>query len=340
MRWIAVATTAAALALIPGTASADIPPDSSRGGEGGGGLKDGKLTSTIQITGDKRQPGQTSKGFTADNNWTPPACWYEPRSAAEFQKYVEAFYSETVNYPGQHSYAKTAVGQFREIYKDGKYKNYNLDKASEGAFWVSVVNPDRATELAAMSCSDLPEWVPNGTPPPFRQAITPEMLAQAAYGAINLPTTEVSLAPANNTKVNLATWAWMDGGVFEPKSVTATINGGGTTLSATATATPASVRIKPGTGDATLHPASGECAFNAGGAGAGAPFAPGSENQTPPCGVTYLRSSGGATFPLQATVTWTAHWSSGGSAPQALPSATMVGEPQNVTVQEIQAVNR
>ncbi|MEV6952646.1 hypothetical protein [Streptomyces sp. NPDC051183] len=332
-------TTATVLALMPGTASAEIPPNDSRGGNTSGSLSDGKLTSNVQISGDKRAPGAAPKGFATATNWTPPACWYEPRSASEFQAYVEASYDSTVNYPGQHSYAKQAVSQFRDIYKDGKYKNYNLDKASEGAFWVSVQNPDRMNELAAFSCSDLPEWVPNGTPPPFRQAITPEMLAQAAYGAIDLPATRVSLAPADNTKVNLGTWAWLDKNVFEPKSVTATLNAGGTTISATATATPASVRLKAGTQDATLHPGSGECAFNPGG-GAGVPFTAGSENQTPPCGITYLRSSGNGTFPLQASVTWNASWTGSNGQGGALPSGTMEGEPQNVTVQEIQAVNR
>ncbi|MFG2999301.1 hypothetical protein [Streptomyces sp. NPDC048340] len=338
-RWVMVGFTATTLALIPGTALAGKDGPTQGDTQTHGGLNNGQLTSAVQISGDKRQPGASPKGFIAASNWTPPACWYEPRSASEFQAYVEAFYDSTVNYPGQHSYAKQAVGQFRDIYKDGKYKNYNLDKASEGAFWVSVVNPDRADELGSMACSDLPEWVPNGTPPPFRQAITPEMLAQAAYGAIDLPATRVSLAPADNTKVNLGTWAWLDKNVFEPKSVTATLNAGGTTISATATATPASVRLKAGTQDATLHPGSGECAFNPGG-GAGVPFTAGSENQTPPCGITYLRSSGNGTFPLQASVTWNASWTGSNGQGGALPSGTMEGEPQNVTVQEIQAVNR
>ncbi|MEV7525047.1 hypothetical protein [Streptomyces sp. NPDC091371] len=339
-RWVTVGITAAALALIPGTAFAEKGrPGGTQGNtQTGGSLSDGKLTTSVTTSGDTKPAGTKTGGFTAAGNWTPPACWYEPRTAAEFQAYVEGFYDTTVNYPGQHSYAKTAAGQFRDIYKDGKYKNYNLDKASEGAFWVAVVNPDRANELAAMSCSDLPEWVPNGTPPPFRQAITPEMLGQIAYGAINLPTTKVSLAPADNTKVNLGTWAWMDKNVFEPKSVTASLNAGGTTVSATATATPASVRLTPG-GEAMLHPASGECAFNPGG-GAGAPFTAGSENQTPPCGITYLRSSGKGTFPLQATVTWTAAWTGSNGTGGQLPAGAMQGEPQNVTVQEIQAVNR
>ncbi|MGW6703700.1 hypothetical protein ACWGDE_02225 [Streptomyces sp. NPDC054956] len=338
---MAIGATATAFALIPGTASAEIPPGKSQGGDPqtGGGLKGSTLTSVIQTTGDKKQAGDTSKGFTAAGNWTPPACWYEPRSPAELKAYIEAFYNETVNYPGQMPHAGKAAAEFKKMYEDGEYKNYNLDKAGQGAFWVGVRAEGRELEPAAQTCSELPRWVDNGVAPPFANAITPEILGQLAYAQIQLPTTKVTLAPAANTKVNLPTWAWMDKAVFEPKSVTATLNSGGVTITATATATPSSVQIKPGTADATLHPGGGECAFNPGG-GAGAPFTAGSENQTPPCGVTYLRSSGSGTFPLQATVTWTAAWTGSNGTGGALPSGTLAGEPQNLTVQEIQAVNR
>ncbi|WP_251071247.1 hypothetical protein [Streptomyces sp. ISL-43] len=320
-------------------AGTERPGGGDQGGtQTGGGQSAGKLTSFVQTTGDKREPGAKSEGFTAEGNWTPPACWYEPRSPEQLKAYIEAVYNETANTPGQLPHAGAAVAQFKQIYEDGEYKNYNLDKAGQGAFWVGVRAEGRELEPAAQACNDLPRWVDNGAAPP-QNAITPEMLGRIAYGEINLPQTKVSLAPAGNTKVNLGTWAWLDKGVFNDKSVTATLNAGGVTISATATARPASVRLKPGTQDATLHPGSGECAFNPGG-GAGVPFAAGSENQTPPCGITYLRSSGNGTFPLQASVTWNAGWTGSNGQRGGLPSGAMEGEPQNVTVQEIQAVNR
>jgi enoyl reductase len=60
----------------------------------------------------------------------------------------------------------------------------------------------------------------------------------------------------------------------------------------------------------------------------------------PPCGVTYLRSNETTgPYPLKATVTWKISWTGTGQAkPVALPDGTF-GTPQNVTVQEIQAVN-
>ncbi|MFD4764630.1 hypothetical protein ACFWOJ_39310, partial [Streptomyces sp. NPDC058439] len=261
----------------------------------------------ISYSGGKRgTSGKSSKSFAPTGNWAPPACWYEPRSPAEFQKYVEGFYESTVNYPGQHSYAKTAVGQFRDMYKDGEYKNYNLDKADEGAFWVAVQDKDRWDQPDAWTCSELPFWVENGDTPTVKNSVTPEVLAQLAYNQVEVPETKVSLAPANNTKVNLPTWAWLDEATFKPVSVTASLNTAGLNLQSTVTARPDSLRIKPGTKDAQLHPDSGECTIQTG--HIGAPYTKGNADKTPPCGLTYLRSTGNGTYQLQATLTWKVTW--------------------------------
>jgi enoyl reductase len=71
----------------------------------------------------------------------------------------------------------------------------------------------------------------------------------------------------------------------------------------------------------------------------GAPYEKGKADETPPCGVKYLRSSGDGTFPLQATVTWEIHWTGSGGAGGDLPDGTF-GASQDVVVQEIQAINR
>jgi len=56
--------------------------------------------------------------------------------------------------------------------------------------------------------------------------------------------------------------------------------------------------------------------------------------------VRYLRSSGNGTFKLQATITWEITWTGTGSPnPTRLPDGTF-GNDQEVTVQEVQAVNR
>ncbi|MFJ6798527.1 hypothetical protein [Streptomyces sp. NPDC091268] len=343
---VATGTAAVAIALTPGIAAAEFPPGGdTRGGDTHtSGSKDGQtLESRISYTGGTPATGGTGKAgptsFKAAGNWKPPACWFEPMSAAEFKTSVEAFYNDTIHYPGQPSYAMAAAAEYKKMYEDGTYKNYNLDKADQGAFWVAVMDQSRSNELEAWACnSTLPVWAPNGTPPPIRNAVTPEVLAQLAYNRISVPETKVTLAPEANTKVNLPTWAWLDKGTFQPVSVTASLNAGGVNVSATTTAKPVSLTLKPGTPDARLHPGSGECAINADGT-IGTPFTPGSADKTPPCGLTYLRSSGNGSYALEASLTWEVTWSGSNGQNGTLPNGTFTTV-QNITVQEIQAINR
>ncbi|MGW4729944.1 hypothetical protein ACWEQC_12330 [Streptomyces shenzhenensis] len=323
-----------------GVAFADWPPSSGTQGrtEQSGSASGGTLTSRVTYSGSVRGNG-TGSSVRPVTNWTPPACWYEPRSAEDFAQYVEDMYTETVNTPGQHSYAKTSVGMFRNDYKDGTYKNYNLDVKDEGNWWVAVVDEDRWMEPAAQACNKQPFWVETGDAPPVDNAVTPQILAELAYNRIQLPSTEVTLAPQNTTKVNLATWAWLDKAKFDEVSVTASLNIAGLDIQATTTARPVALRVEPGTPDATTYPGSGICRVNADGS-IGEPYAKGKADRTPPCGVKYLRSSGNGTFDLRATVTWEISWTGTGSPnPTRLPDGTF-GNDQAVTVQEIQSVNR
>jgi hypothetical protein len=280
-----------------------------------------------------------TRQVTPVGDWSPPACWYEPRTAREFSKYVEDSYNDTINTPGQHSYAKVSVGKFRNRYKDGDYKNYNLDKADEGSWWVAVRDEDRWMEPEAQVCDREPFWVETGDAPDVPNAVTPQVLAELAYNRIQLPSTEVTLAPETTTKVNLPTWAWLDKARFKEVSVTAALDVGGLNIRAITTAKPVSLKLEPGTPDAETYPASGECTINDDGS-IGEPYAKGKADQNPPCGIRYLRSSGDGTFNLQATVTWEITWTGTGNPnPTQLPNGTF-GNDQGVTVQEIQSVNR
>ncbi|MFF4401411.1 hypothetical protein [Streptomyces sp. NPDC001480] len=340
-KWLLVSGTATTLALLPGTAFADRHHGGSSQGNyhSSGKQAGGSIESRITFSGSTRGgSGSSSQAVTPVGDWTPPACWYEPISARDFAKRTEASYDEVVNNPAQPDYAKAATGQFRDIYKDGKYKNYNLDKKDEGNWWVAVQDDNRLDEPGAWDCSELPFWVENGDTPKVKNAVTPQVLAELAYNRIQLPTTEVTLAPANTTKVNLPTWAWLDKAKFKDVSVTASLNVAGLNIQATTTAMPVSLKLEPGTSDAQTYPASGECAINADGS-IGEPYAKGKADQTPPCGIKYLRSSGDGTYKLKATVTWQISWTGSGGAGGDLPDGTF-GATQDVTVQEVQAVNR
>jgi enoyl reductase len=98
------------------------------------------------------------------------------------------------------------------------------------------------------------------------------------------------------------------------------------------------LKIEPGTADATTFPASGVCEIHGGRIGVA--YAKGKADETPSCGVTYSRSSGGSSYKLRATITWKIHWTGTGvTGEKPLPDGTF-GATQEVVVQEIQAVNR
>ncbi|WP_165438962.1 hypothetical protein [Streptomyces sp. SCA2-2] len=334
--------TGAGLSLLLVTAPASAVGPGSEGEVEATGSNEGPtLTSQIRYTGSTGGGGgpKPGGGMAPVGDWTPPACWYEPRTAKEFAKYMEDTYDSVVNMPGQHSYAKTSAGQTRQYYKDGEYKNYNLKKSDEGLWWVAVRDEDRWMEEGAKACSEPPAWVENGETPDLPNAVTPEVLAQLAYNQIRVPDTEVSLAPGGASKVNLPTWAWLDRATFKPVEVTASLVANGVNISATTVARPDSLTLDPGTADATLHPASGECGLNGSGS-VGEPYAKGKAGQEPPCGVTYLRASGRSAYDLNATVNWKIGWTGTGQPEeQALPDGAF-GDDQDVVVEEIQSVNR
>ncbi|MEV8309927.1 hypothetical protein AB0P36_21880 [Streptomyces flavidovirens] len=280
----------------------------------------------------KNGKGTTAGPVAAVGNWTPPACWYAPKyTPAQFKKYVEPIWA------AESTGAQWDLEQ-RKRYVDGEpYKDFNADKAGKGYWWDSYINEARIGEPGALACDKPTFWVDNGDPPPadVPEAVTPEILAHLAYAEVRVPDTEIELAPKANTKVNLPTWAWLDKAEFNAVSVTASVPV--LNIQATATATPVSLKIEPGTKDAALHPASGECPIQDG--SIGVPYTQGSADQTPPCGLTYLRSSGDGTYKLQATITWKMHWTGTGGAGGDLPDGTF-GTTQNITVQEIQAINR
>lgn len=338
--------------VLPEAAYAAKPVGSDKGAsaeQAGGGDGTGiYAVARITYSGSVAKNGGSGNVTSADVNWDPPPCWYAPYlGAKDFKKKMSKDLESAASAPGMTGHAGAAIGETKRHYEDEfgwtdtpGYKDYNLEKDGEGMFWAGVENPDEPDILKRTSCTDLPFWVDNGEAPPpqYEEAITPEILAALAYQHMQLPDTEVSLKPEGTTKVNLPTWAWLDRAVFDEVQATAAINVPGFALQATTTAKPVSLKLEPGTKDAETHPASGECTINADDS-IGEPYAKGKADQTPPCGITYLRSSGDGTYNLQATITWDIAWTGTGGAGGDLPDGTF-GTDQAVSVQEIQAVNR
>lgn len=296
------------------------------------------LESRIVFRGSTGGSGAKEAGqFRPAGDWTPPACWYEPKwTPAEFSKEFQKEW----NIPHASGVGE-AYALSKDYYINGKpYKDFNKSETGKGLWWDAVRDKSReeSGDPAAFACDTKTFWVENGETPKVENAVTPKILADLAYSRIKVPDTEVSLAPANTTKVNLPTWAWLDRAKFQNVSVTASLDVGGVNLQATTTAKPIALKLEPGTSDAEVYPSSGECTFNDDGS-IGEPYAKGKADQTPPCGIRYLRSSGDGSFKLRATITWEVTWTGTGGAGGDLPNGTF-GTEQNVTVQEIQAVNR
>ncbi|MFI7018824.1 hypothetical protein [Streptomyces sp. NPDC050164] len=314
-----------------GSTNGSKADSSASAGAGNGKISSG-VSAGVVIDTSKNGSGTSAGAVTPTTSWTPPACYYAPKyTAKEIEAQMRQVWGSSA--PSPEWSLKT-----RNYFVNGKpYKNFNKDKADEGYWWDAYTTEGREADPAAQDCDELPFWVDEGGAPPADrpQAITSEMLAQLAYAEIRVPSTNVELAPQNTTKVNLPTWAWLDTAAFKPVSVTASVPVLG--LSATTTAEPVSLKITPGTEDAVTYPASGECEIRDG--QIGEPYAKGKADETPPCGVKYLRSSGGGSYKLQATTTWKISWTSTTGQGGDLPNGTF-GADQDVVVQEIQVVNR
>ena len=302
-----------------------------------GGEQDQNLSATagaVVFDRSDNGSGESAGPVASSTNWTPPACYYAPKYTPEqLQKYLEPIWE------AESTGSQWDLEQRNKYVNGGVAKDFNKAKTGKGYWWDSYVTPGREGDPGTLDCTKDIFWVDEGDDPPadIPQAINPEVLAQLAYAEIRVPSTKVELAPEGTTKVNLPTWAWLDSAKFKPVSVTASVPL--LRVSATTTAEPVSLKIEPGTGDAVTYPASGECQINADGS-IGEPYAKGKADETPTCGVKYLRSSGDGSYQLKATVTWKIHWTGTGVAgEQALPDGTF-GAEQNVVVQEIQSVNR
>ncbi len=337
---LTVLAIAAAMALTPaGPAYA--------GGRGGGGSQGGTTTTTgggssggtltasaggITYDTSKNGSGPSVGGLSAGGDWAPPPCWYAPTwNPAQFRTYVNAIWDEP-------SVGRDWVSTQQDRYVNGHpYHNYNIAKTGKGYWWNGYANMADIADPAATSCTDPYFWVDTGAPAPVADAISPKILAALAYQRIKVPATRVTLDPVGLQTVNLNTWAWLDKARFKPVSVTARVARLG--IFATTTATPIALHLDPGTADATVYPASGDCPINANGS-IGTPYRASDGNGVPPCGVTYLHSTTGrAPFALRATITWRVAWTGSGGTGGALPDGTF-GTTRAVTVQEVQSVVR
>lgn len=349
----AVSLPSAALAIGGGgeeSTGGHRPGQSVHGAASGRSLMASVSHSKIRLSYPGGRTAKASVGaLTAvDPDWRPPACWYEPVfTPRQLKDAVATGEGGLVN-----AHVWWSNGLWVDHYEKGEadsgvdlnpsgdsradgYENYNLGK--KGMFWRSTVREGMYQDSRAWDCGRIMFWQDAGTVPKDKNAPTPETLAAFAYDRIKVPDTEVELRPRGRSTVNLPTWAWLDKGTFRDVTVRADLPGTG--LWAVTTARPVALHLEPGTGDAETHPASGDCGINEDGS-IGTPYSRGAaEAGPPPCGISYLRATGGRPHQLKASITWGISWRGTGGARGDLPDGTFETS-RAMTVQEIQSVNR
>ncbi|MEU0966561.1 hypothetical protein ABZ357_14535 [Streptomyces sp. NPDC005917] len=283
----------------------------------------GTIGAHIQISQSKAGSGRsTAKATSSNANWKPPVCWYEPMyTPDEYEAFIKSAYNGAQE-PAA-SYAK-------------KRKEEDYHKGDKGLWWQVQFRHDNYTDACPVSTDNWEIWVPPAQPKQDPHQLTPKTLSELAYNSTELPTPPVVLSPrADRLVVNLGTRVKLDG-AFDRVWTTASINYKGVQMAATTVATPVALRIDAGTSDAdpqtcTYGLVKGDKGYTVDSKDAG-------------CNVTYRRSSGSGTYPFKASITWKVTWTDsadpdGPVQQPGLPDGLSTFE-QNVTVKEIQSVNR
>ncbi|WBB62294.1 hypothetical protein O7599_07120 [Streptomyces sp. WMMC500] len=298
--------------------------DGGGGSDGGDGIDAWSQVVVTTTGGDSSAPPMTP----VQGNWTPPPCWYEPRMSAE----------EMAEWgPGTWTHSESAQAEWIREWEE---KDWNQDK--DGAWWDVAYNKNM--DDAFESCEILqgnPFWVDQGDVPEDGVSISPETLAEIAYNATRLPAPPVELKPdLALQKVNLPVHASFQSDTgLQRVATTASINLLGVQYAATTVATPKELRIDAG----TEYAEPGSCTYGLSDGGAGGYDV---NTEDAGCNVTYRKSSGEGTYPLEASLTWEVHWTASAD-PDGPPEQ---GDPQlpdgqssgtyDVTVKEIQTVVR
>jgi hypothetical protein len=323
----ALLLTCMALSGTAGRAFADGVLDGSGRSKGGSqqeagdkASSSGTISAKVQFT--RSYHGSGSVMTPSDSSWSPPVCWYVPKyTSDQYEKYV-------------NSHQVSSETAFTDIAEAMDKVDYNRDK--KGEFWQLEYRHDDGDSIVDCPYGDDVIWVDEGDPTPPAGVPDPRMLAEMAYSQTELPAPPVALSPAADAqKVNLATLATFSA-PLKRVWVTARLNGGGVDVAATTVATPTALKISAGTADADPQ----SCTY---------PLTASDGNyqvdtKNAGCNVTYRKSSGNGTYPLQAQVTWKVTWTAsadpeGPVQQPALPDGLST-HVQDVTVKEIQAVNR
>lgn len=270
--------------------------------------------------------GGTSGGgsFTVPSHevWVPPVCYYIRMGSGRE-------YADAINHGLEDSVLRMLPAAERSIELPG-WQDHATD--DDGAWWIPVC--DDLTKFDAYNARNDPVYVVPGVAPPVGEvAVPPEVLAEIASEAMDLPAGTIRWNPSSSgsgvTVVNVDTWVWVENGPTTV-SITASVPG----VSATVDAALDHLDVSAAGAD----PA--RCA------GAGVAWSEGADPAAA-CTIVFSRSSAnqavrsGQTLPtstLTATATWTASWTSSLDPTRTdLPSQDITTSAE-IPVAEIQSV--
>lgn len=287
----------------------------------GGNTGDGDIGSSVRF--EYHSPGGGQPMTSSTGNWSPPVCWFEPRY--------------TNDALAKHNEEMEDKGPLEGIDHDtaeNRKEETDAHKDKDGMWW------ERTPVMSPRSCEigELWIWVDRGDPDPPADAVDPEILAGLAYDRTKLPAPPVDLKPNEDRNVvNLPTKIEFSEPLDRVWTTASLVNAqAGINIAATTVAEPVSLRIDAGTEYA--EPSS--CTYDLVKAGGG--YEVNSEGAG--CNITYRKSSGEGTYPMEAQIVWDVTWNptaspDGEPANGDLPDGLSVTE-QAVTVKEIQTVVR
>ena len=327
-RATATSLVAAALVLIGASSAAsydngrDNPPPSGPPPAAEASAQDGTLTVTVSIDG-VTNSGTRFTDTTRHN--VAPRCWYgRGMTGPDYYEYWK---------PGGVARQSGTLDDF--AYQDLLNPGYE-DYADVDGYWYEAdCRLDvPVEEVLAYRASHPPVYVPTGDPaPPTEQTVAPEVLAEIAYQAMELPTGTIrwnpSLPAGGATVVGLDTWVWVEDAPVTV-SLTASIPSG---TAATVQAHLSAMKVSARGADTITCPDEGT------------PWTATASDTG--CSLVFTRSTAGLDVPPGQTLptttmtvdsVWSASWTSTlDPTPTALPDQTITSTAE-IAVAEIQQI--